>query len=68
MLTSHIAPFRSDYKALLGRAAFARFNAILHYVFLKLKMPGPRGVIIVSGNTNRSLRTEEDAAALTAAH
>ena len=40
-LTFHIAPFRSDFQALLGRAAFARFNAIPHYAFLKLKMPGP---------------------------
>ena len=68
MLTFHIAPFRSDFQALLGRAAFAHFNAIPHYAFLKLKMPGPRGVITVGGNTNRSSRTEEDAAALTAAH
>ena len=68
MLTFHIAPFRSDYQALLGRAAFARSNAIPHYDFIKLKMPGPRGIILVSGNTERFLRTEEDAAALTAAN
>jgi hypothetical protein len=67
-LTFHIAPFRSDYQALLGRKAFARFNAIPHYAFLKLKMPGPRGIISVSGNTERFPRTEEDAAALTAAN
>ena len=53
-LTFHITPFRSDIQALLGRAAFARFNTIPHDVFLKLKMPGPRGVITVSGNTNHS--------------
>ena len=29
-LTFYIAPFRSGYLALLGRAAFARFNAIPH--------------------------------------
>ena len=29
-------------------------------------MPGPRGVIIVNGNTERSLRTEEHTAALAA--
>ena len=46
-----IAPFRSGYQALLGRAAFARFNAIPHYAYLKLKMPGPCSVITVSGNT-----------------
>ena len=67
-LTFHIAPFQSGYQALLRCEAFAHFNAIPHYASLTLKMPGPRGVITVSGNTNRSLRTEEDAAALTAAH
>ena len=53
-----IAPFRSGYHALLGRTAFARFNAVPHYAYLKLKMPGPRGIIIVSGNTEHSSRGE----------
>ena len=48
--------------------AFARFNAVPHYTYLKLKMPGPRGVITVSGNTGRSLRAEEYVAALAAEH
>ena len=61
-----IVPFRSGYHALLGRTAFARFNAVPHYSYLKLKMPGPRGVITVNGNTERSLRTEEHTAALAA--
>ena len=61
-----IVPFRSGYHALLGRTAFARFNAVPHYAYLKLKMPGPRGVITVHRNMNRSLRTEEHTAALTA--
>ena len=42
-----IVPFRSGYHALLGRTAFAKFNAVPHYAYLKLKMPGPRGVIVV---------------------
>ena len=37
-----------------------------HYAYLKLKMPGPRGVITVNGNTERSLQTEEHTAALVA--
>ena len=45
---------------------FARFNAVPHYAYLKLKMPGPRGVITFNGNTERSLRTEEHTAALAA--
>ena len=60
------APFRSGYHALLGRMAFARFNAVPHYAYLNLKMPGPRGTIIVSRNTERSLRAEECVAALAA--
>ena len=43
-----IAPFQSDYHAVLERTAFARFNALPHYDYLTLKMPGPRGVITVS--------------------
>ena len=63
-----IAPFRSGYHALLGRTAFARFNTVLHYANLKLDMPGPRGVITVSGNTERSLHVEKYVAALAAGH
>ena len=61
-----IVPFRSGYHALLGRIVFARFNAVPHYAYLKLKMPGPRGVITVNGNTEHSLRTEEHIASLAA--
>ena len=61
-----IAPFRSGYHALLGRTTFARFNAIRHYAYLKLKMLGPHGVITISGNKERSLRAEEYVAALAA--
>ena len=42
------------------------FNAVPHYAYLKLKMLGPRGVITVNGNTERSLRTEEHTAAIVA--
>ena len=67
-LTFHVTPFQSGYQALLGRKAFARFNAIPHYASHKLKMPGPRGIITVNGNIERSLRAEDGAAALAAAH
>ena len=51
-LTFHITPFVSHYQALLGREAFARFNAIPHYASLTLKMPGPKGIISLQGNIN----------------
>ena len=62
-----IIPFCSDYQALLGRTAFARFNAVAHYAYRKLKMPGPRDIITVNGKAELSLGTEEyTTAALTA--
>ena len=61
-----IIPFRSGYHALLGQTVFSRFNAVPHYAYRKLKMPGPRGVITVNGNTERSLRIQEHTAALAA--
>ena len=61
-----IAPFQSGYHALIGRTAFTRFNALPHYGYLTLKMPGPRGVITVSGITECSSRAEEHATALAA--
>src|SRR3954468_19366177 len=67
-LTFHIAPFQSGYQALLGREAFARFNAIPHYASLTLKMPDPRGIISLKGNIERSSRAEDCAAALAATH
>ena len=67
-LTFHIAPFQSGYQALLGREAFARFNAIPHYASLTLKMPGPRGIITINGNIERYRRANESVAALAAAH
>ena len=51
-----IAPFQSGYHTLLGRTAFARFNAVPHYAYLKLKM----------SDIECSLRAEEYVAALAA--
>ena len=65
-LIFNIVPFRNGYHALLERTAFSHFNAVPHYAYLKLKMPGPRGVITVNGNTERSLCTEEHTTALAA--
>ena len=67
-LIFHIAPFKSSHQALLGREAFARFNAIPHYASLTLKMPGPRGIISLKGNIKCSSSADDGAAALTAAH
>ena len=51
---------------MLGRPAFARFNAVPHYAYRKLKMPGPRGVITVNGRAKLPLTTEQSTTGLTA--
>jgi hypothetical protein len=40
----------SQYHAILGRPAFAKFMAVPHYAYLTLKIPGPKGTIIVQGS------------------
>ena len=53
-LTFEVVDFQSAYHAILGRPAYARFMARPCYVYLKLKMPGPRGVITVTGNWQKA--------------
>jgi hypothetical protein len=50
-----VVDIRSPYHALLGRPALAKFMAVPHYAYLKIKLPGPRGVITVSGCFKKSL-------------
>ena len=45
----------SPYHALLSRPALAQFMASDHVAYLKLKMPGPRGIITIAGNYKRSI-------------
>jgi len=49
-LTFEVVGFRGTYHAIIGRPGYARFMAIPNYTYLKLKMPGPKGVIIVSSS------------------
>jgi hypothetical protein len=40
----------SQYHAILGRPAFAKFMAVPHYAYLALKIPGPKGTITIQGS------------------
>jgi hypothetical protein len=40
-----VVDISSPYHALLGRLALEKFMAVPHYAYLKMKLPGPRGVI-----------------------
>jgi hypothetical protein len=46
-LTFEVVGFRGTYHAILGRPCYARFMAVPNYTYLKLKIPGPNGVITV---------------------
>ena len=63
-ITFQVAPFSSGYHALLGRDAFMSFQAIPHYGYMKLKMPGPNGIITLASDPNVALRAENKTAAL----
>ena len=39
--------FPGTFHAILGRPCYAKFMAVPNYTYLKLKMPGPHGVITV---------------------
>jgi hypothetical protein len=54
----------NPYHALLGRPALAKFMAVPHYAYLKMKLPGPRGVIIVSGSFKKSLACTKESSQL----
>ena len=59
-----MAPFNSGYHALLGRDTFTSFQAIPHYGYMKLKMPGPNGIITLASDPDIALRAENKTAAL----
>jgi hypothetical protein len=46
-LTFEVVGFRGTYHAVLGRPCYAKFMAVPSYTYLKLKMPGPNGVITI---------------------
>ena len=46
-LTFEVVGFCGTYHAILGRPWYAKFMAVPNYTYLKLKMPGPCGVITI---------------------
>jgi hypothetical protein len=49
-LTFEVVGFRGAYHAILGRPCYAKFMAVPNYMYLKMNMPGPKGVIIVGSS------------------
>ncbi|XP_051196844.1 uncharacterized protein [Lolium perenne] len=50
-----VVNWESQYHAILGRPAYAKFMSVPHYAYLQLKMPGNNGTnITVHGSFSRS--------------
>ena len=49
-----VVDLENPYHALLGRPALARFMAVPHYSYLKMKIPSTKGVITVAGDYKKS--------------
>jgi hypothetical protein len=62
-----VADLNSPYHALLGRPALAKFMAVPHYAYLKMKLPGPRRVITVTRCYKRSIECARASSKLTEA-
>jgi hypothetical protein len=45
-----VANFESSYHTIFGRPTLAKFMAVLHFLYLLLKMPGPNGILSLRGN------------------
>jgi hypothetical protein len=59
-----VVDISSPYHALLGRPALAKFMAVPHYAYLKMKLPGPRGVITITGSFKKSLAYAKESSQL----
>ena len=58
VLTFEVVGFKGTYHAILGRPCYAKFRVVPNYTYLKLKMPGPRGVITVGTSFQRAYECE----------
>jgi hypothetical protein len=54
-LKFEVVDLDSPYHALLGRLALAKFMASMHVAYLKMKIPGPKGVITIIGDYKRAM-------------
>jgi hypothetical protein len=53
-LTFEVVGFSGTYHAILGRPTYAKFMAVPNYTYLKLKIPGPKGIITIGPTYQRA--------------
>ena len=57
-LTIKVVGFPRTFHAILGRPCYAKFMVVPNYTYVKLNMPGPRGVITVGTSFQRAYECE----------
>ena len=57
-LTFEVVDFLGVYHTLLGRPCFTKFMVVPNCIYLKLKMPGPKGVITIEGSFKQAYYCE----------
>jgi hypothetical protein len=67
MLTFKVIDFFSPYHIILGRPYYVMFMAIPIYAYLKLKIPGPVGVITIVAKAWQALDCKQSSLELAAA-
>ena len=53
-LTFEVVGFHGIYHSILGRPCYAKFMVVPNYIYLKLKMSGPCGVITIGTSFQRA--------------
>jgi hypothetical protein len=53
-----VVGFRGAFHAILRRPCYAKFMAVPNYTYLKMKMPGPKGVITVGSWIERAFNCD----------
>ncbi|XP_025791672.1 uncharacterized protein LOC112872850 [Panicum hallii] len=62
-----VVGFHRSYHAILGRPCYAKFMVVPNYTYLKLKMPGPCGVITIGSSFQHAYQCEVESCKLTSA-
>jgi len=67
VISFEVVDFLGSYHAIFGRPCYAKFMAIPNYAYLKLKTPGPNGVITVSSAFSHTFAWDREHYELTTA-
>ena len=60
VLTFEVVDFLGSYHAILGQPCYTKFMVVPNYTYLKLKMPGPNGVITVGSTFSHAFTYDHE--------